>query len=215
MDKRMKIMIGGAAALLLIIFCVLLFLNLLASDDDARQINAGAIVSTSSADTRAIVDLALEVAGTIKQGDYSSLAAHVHPQYGVYFCPTATVSLSSNKCFTAEEVAQFRGSRTSYVWGVKSDLGSPIDMTPDAYFIQYVFNTDYTKPALIGVDRVVKSGNDLDNVADAFPDARFVDLYREGTKENNYADWSILRLVFEESDGRYMLTAVIHSEASL
>jgi len=169
----------------------------------------------AAAEKRDLVDIALELAGHMKNGDYEAVSEVVHPEYGVYFSPSAKVTLSSNKRFTTKEVAKFGSDDTNYVWGVESDIGSPIDITAADYFASYVFDSDYTSPAYIGVNNIVKSGNDLDNVKDVFPEAEFVDLYNPGTKEQEYADWSILRLVFEEYNGQYKLVAVIHSEASI
>ena len=176
---------------------------------DYSEARSGISTNSNNSD---LVDLALDVAGYIKNKDYESLSSVVHPSLGVVFIPYSTVDFSSNKRFSASEVALFGGSTTTYVWGVMDGTGNPIEMTPSAYFARFVFNVDYTQASIIGVNRIVQSGNALENVTDEFPNSKFIDLYYTGSTEYNNLDWSTLRLVFEEFDGEYMLTAIIHSE---
>ncbi len=156
--------------------------------------------------------LAFQVAGCIQRGDYADLAAFVHPDYGVVISPYATVNLSSNKCFTPNQVSGFGREKTVYIWGVTDVVGEPIEMKPSDYFKQYVADRDYTKAPMVGVDTVVRSGNAMENVMTVFPDARFVDLNYPG---DDSSGWATLRLVFEEYEGHLMLTAIIHSEARM
>ena len=165
--------------------------------------------------TSQLTQLALEAAGYIKSGDYRALSRMIHPEYGVVISPYATVSLSSNKCFTREDVSKFGDDGVSYIWGITDDVGDPIEMTPCDYFTEYVYNFDYVNSSIIGINRIVKSGNSLENLSDMFPGCQFVDLHNPGTEETEYANWSTLRLVFEEYDGIMMLTAIIHSESTL
>lgn len=176
---------------------------------DYSEARSGISVSADSSD---LIDVALDVAGYIKNSDFESLSSIVHPTLGVVFIPYSTVDFSSNKCFSASEVAQFGTNTTKYVWGTMDGTGSPIEMTPEAYFARFVFNVDYTQASIIGIDHIVHSGNALENVTEEFPNSKFIDLFYPGTTENDNLDWSTLRLVFEEYEGKYMLTAVIHSE---
>lgn len=159
--------------------------------------------------------LAFEVAGYIKNHDYRALSKMVHPEYGVIISPYATISLSSNKCFTRVDVSGFVDDKSSYIWGIADGVGNPIEMTPDNYFSEYVYDYDYVNSSVIGINRIIKSGNSLENLSEMFPECQFVDLHNPGTAEMEYADWSTLRLVFEEYDGVLMLTAIIHSESTL
>lgn len=156
---------------------------------------------------------AFEIAGYIKEGDYNRLSEVVHPEYGVVFSPYATISLSSNKVFTATQVKGFAGDTNKYVWGKYDGSGNPIELTPTDYFKNFVFDKDYTHATRIGVDSIVNTGNSLENIKEVFPTARFVDFHIPGTDpEFGGLDWSSLRLGFEEYNGQLRLTLILHSE---
>lgn len=155
-------------------------------------------------------EFALTIAGYFKDRDYGSIAALVHPVYGVVFSPYATVNLSTAKCFTPAQVEKFASDGAKYIWGVYSGDGNPIEMTPEEYVSEFVCGVDYTQSEETAVDEILHSGNALENVTEAFPDAHFVDLYMPGTDAIGQ-NWNILRIVFEEYEGHMAVTAVIHS----
>lgn len=162
-----------------------------------------------------LTDIAMEVSSRLKSGDFEGLSELVHPDYGLVFSPFATVNLNANQRFTPEEVAGFSHNDQKLTWGLNADGGEPISLTVREYMARYVFDHDYTNSPLVGLNYPVRTGNARENVSESFPGAQFVDLCYPGTPENEYADWRILRLVFEESDGELKLTAVIHSEPTL
>ncbi len=159
--------------------------------------------------------LALRAAEYIKDSDYEALSKMVHPDFGLIFSPFATVNLSTNLSFSPRQVKDFADSREKLTWGVLPDSGKPITLTVGDYTKSYVFDRDYTAAPIIAVNYAVRVGNSRENVTDVFPGADFVDLCYPGTAEADYADWSILRLVFERCGDTLMLTAVIHSEATI
>lgn len=159
-----------------------------------------------------LVARALEVAGYIRDRDWAALAGAVHPDKGVTFTPYSSVS-DADPCFTPEEVAAFGSDSKTRLWGSYDGTGAPIILSAADYFDRFVGNTDYTRAPLLAVDRVISSGNAVENVADAYPDARFVELYYSGLDEVNEGfDWCALKLVFEPADGGLLLVGVIHSE---
>jgi hypothetical protein len=159
-----------------------------------------------------LVELAYDVLDTIKEGDYKALAEFVHPEYGVVFSPYATINLVSNKCFTAAQIAAFPQDETKYVWGLFDGSGEPIEMTPAQYFARFVMDKDYTKADQIGINRIIRSGNALENINEVFPNARYVDFHIEGAPEHTGLDWGSLRLGFEDYKGELRLTIILHSE---
>lgn len=159
-----------------------------------------------------LVDRALEAAGYIRDRDWAALAGAVHPDKGVTFTPYSSVS-DSDLCFTSESVASFGSDSKVYLWGSYDGSGAPMSLTVEEYFDQFVSNADYTRAPFLAVDRVISSGNAVENVADAYPDARFVELYYSGLDEAKEGfDWCALKLVFEPVDGTLMLVGIIHSE---
>lgn len=158
-----------------------------------------------------LVGRAMEVAGYIRDGDWAALAGTVHPK-GVVFTPYSSVS-DSDLRFSPEEVAAFGSNTKTYLWGSYEGSGAPMNLTVGEYFLRFVNNADYTRAPLLGVDRVICSGNAVENAADAYPDGHFVELYYDGIDPIKEGfDWCALKLVFEPLNGHLMLVGVIHSE---
>lgn len=170
---------------------------------------------TSSAEVSnaELTALAFSALRYIREGDYSALSRMVHPEFGLVFSPCATINLTTNKCFQVEQIASFGNDTKLYVWGVYSGSGQPIELTPADYFAEFVFDKDYTTAAVIGVNHIVRSGNALENITDLFREAQFVDFHfpgngRDGSED---ANWSTLRLAFEEHNGSLWLSLVQRS----
>ena len=160
-----------------------------------------------------LVEMAYTVVEHIKQNDYRDLARYVHPELGVVFSPYATITLKPNLRFNAEQVAAFGSDRDSYIWGVRDGSGEPIDLTPDAYFSEFVFARDFSLAPVIGVNHIVRLGNALENITEVFPDVQFVDFHFPGSDADSMdgLSWITLRLGFEEFDGQLRLTVIARS----
>ena len=165
-----------------------------------------------TADSGELTRLAFSVLEYIKEGDYESLAEISHPEFGIVFSPYATINYTKSKCFMPDEIKKFDKNTNSFVWGVFDGSGDPIEMTISEYFGRFVYDKDFICATQIGVDYLVKTGNALENLADIFPGARFVDFHFPGDEKNDGLDWSSLRLVFEEYNGGLRLAALVHSE---
>lgn len=168
------------------------------------------VVQSESVQNEDLARLALGVADALRKGDYETLGSYVHPVYGLVFSPYSTINLSSNQCFTVNRVEIAGADTAVYTWGTTVDSGEPIQLTARQYFESYVYDRDYANAPVIGFNTIVRTGNALENVTAAFPDAQFVDLcFPPASAEGT--DWSILRMVFEDSGGTLKLTALIHS----
>ena len=153
-------------------------------------------------------ELALTVAELFKSGDFVSLSGYVHPIYGVVFSPKMTVSLKSCRCLSPADLASLDRDTALRVWGTAEGSAVPLELTARDYLMLYVNDRDYTAARLIGVDYPARVGNALDNTADVFPSGHYVELCCTG---EDAASWTTLRLVFEEYEGNWYLTAVIHA----
>lgn len=161
----------------------------------------------------ALLHQAGEVLEAIRDKDYARLSSLAHPEYGVRFTPYSTVRPESDLCLTPAQIAVLDSDSTRYLWGTDANKAEPIRMTVREYFDRYVFNADYTKAPLIGVDTVVEAGNALENVDVSFPDCRFVDYHFQGIEPKNKGfDWCSLKVVLAPYQGGWRLVALIHSE---
>jgi len=169
--------------------------------------------ASADSDNAELTALAYGVLEYIRDGDYRALSRVAHPDFGVVFSPYATVTLTTNRRFSPLQIAEFEKDTTVYVWGVQDGTGEPIEMTPVDYFAAYVYSKDFFSASLIGVNRIVKSGNALENITDEFPGVRFVDFHIPGGEKDTSEEmaWGSLRLGFEEYEGALWLTVIINS----
>lgn len=183
--------------------------------DSAESASVSPSLTAAAAATSApsVMDTALAVCAALKAEDFSALSSYVHPDKGVLFVPYSAVEPEKNLKFSAKQVAAFATDASTYIWGITDGEGAPIKMTPKEYVRRYVYNEDYLSASVIGLNTVVKTGNSLENVKEAFPDASFIEFHiPEIDPQYEGMDWTSLKLVFENVNGRPLLIAIIHSQ---
>jgi hypothetical protein len=178
--------------------------------ENSLAVMAEATVHQSS--NQDLLEDAYAVLNAIRDRNYDDLSGWVHPEVGVYFTPYSTVELEVNMHFTPEEVKKFATCTNTYVWGTVDGEGSPISMTPSGYFDRYVYDANYAEAPIIGIDKINRIGNSLENVKDVFPDSKFIEMHFPGTEAYGGIDWRSLKLVFTGTDKGNKLVAIIHSE---
>lgn len=163
--------------------------------------------------TTGLLHTAAVVADAIQARDYETLATYIHPTRGVTFTPYSTVNFQQDKRLTAQEIQHASQDTSAYVWGYEDGRGDPIQMTIAEYFARFVFDADYTQAPQVGIDRIITSGNALENVAEAYPDCHFVDFcYPSRDPANEGLDWCSLKLVFASESTAWYLVGVVHGE---
>ncbi len=166
-----------------------------------------------AADDQLLLERAGQVLEALKAQDYAALSGLVHPVHGVTFTPYSTVDSSCDLELNRRQIAALGWDDTTYLWGVSDGSGDPIQITGAQYFQRYVFNADYTTAPNVSVDQVGISGNALENVAEAYPEGRFVEYCFPGIDpELNGFDWCSLKLVFEVWENQWYLVGMIHGE---
>lgn len=155
---------------------------------------------------------ALRAIELIKAKDWAGLAAMVHPEAGVRFTAYPYIELEKDKVFTAEQVAGFASDTTEYEWGFFDGIGDPIRLTFAQYFERFIYDKDFAQAPVIGRDRIVGTGNAIDNVKEAYPNGRFIEFYVPGTEQHDGIDWRSLKLVFEQQGDAWYLVGIIHGE---
>lgn len=164
-------------------------------------------------DNTRLLEQAEAVLEELQGEDYAGLSQLIHPEKGVTLTPFSTVSTEYDRTLSAVEVADLPEDEEIYVWGVMDGSGAPIRSTCTDYFARFVYNADYAQAPEIGVDTILMSGNALENVSDAYPQARFVDYTFPGIDPAKQGyDWCSLKLVFEPWENDWYLVGLIHSE---
>ena len=167
----------------------------------------------NTSDNFPLLNAACTVVRALRQKDYSTVASFVHPDRGVTFTPYSTVNPESDLAFSREQIMNLTQNTAVYTWGSVDGHGGPIEMTIEQYFERYVFNADYSQAPRIGVDQVMMHGNALENLADSYPQGRFVDFcFPQLTQKGDGLDWCSLKLVFEPGDSNWLLVGVVHGE---
>jgi len=160
-----------------------------------------------------ILSTALEVVQLLSDEDMSGISTYVHPTEGVRFSPYGNVSVSSDKVFTATQVAGLMTDSQVYTWGNYDGSGEPIDLNFADYFEEFVYDEDYENPHIIGNNVVIRQGNSMINIDSAYPNGEFAEFHFTGfDPQYEGIDWSSLRLVFEEDNGNWFLVGIIHDQ---
>lgn len=160
-----------------------------------------------------LLQLAKEIMGAIKERDMTTLAQAAHPTQGILFSPYAFIDGSEVNQFTVSQLYNLLTDQTIYMWGYQHGSGEPLELTPAAYWEQYVYDQDFVQEAEISYnERAAGDGGMLNNIEEVYPEAVFVEFHYTGSEEWSYLDWSSLRLVFEEYDGLTYLVALVHDQ---
>ena len=182
------------------------------SSESAASASA-ALAPLNKNDNFPLLNTACYVVNTLKEANYAALSSIVHPEKGVTFTPYSTVDFDMDQNFTRSQIKNLAEDNTVYTWGFTDGRGSLINMTMSQYFAKYVFDTDYTQAVQIGLDRIMISGNALENLTEAYPDCRFVDFsVPEQDESNQGLGWSSLKLVFEPGDTCWYLVGIVHGQ---
>ena len=180
---------------------------------NAADLPAETPVPLDTRDNTRLAERAGQVLEALKGEDFSALSTMISPQNGLTFTPYSTVDPERDLCLTARQVAGLGADDTVYVWGLQDGSGEPIKLTGREYFAQYVFNADYTQAPYLSIDKVQISGNAMENVAEIYPEARFVEYYfPELDPEMEGYDWCSLKLVFEVWQNDWYLIGLIHGQ---
>jgi hypothetical protein len=154
---------------------------------------------------------AAEILPLMKAGNLGALAAYVHPAKGVRFSPYLYAQ-ASDRVHQAAQLSGAMGDQTVYTWGAFDGSGEPMNLTFKAYWNRFVWNRDYTTATQVAVDQRLGKGNALDNTAQAYPGARWVEYHFPGTEQYGGMDWTSLRLIFAAESGTWYLVGISHDQ---
>ncbi len=161
----------------------------------------------------------INVLKSLKSGDISGLQNYIHPEKGIRFTPYPYVDKEKDIVLKKDEIVDVFNDPKTYIWGNYDGRGNPIELSFKDYYKEFIYDEDFSNPQIIGNNYIVSSGNSLDNIREAYPDARFVELYFETFEELpdkavdlKGMDWKSLKLVFEEYEGKWYLVGIIHGQ---
>ncbi|MEL7606578.1 MAG: hypothetical protein AAGU39_11040 [Sedimentibacter saalensis] len=176
------------------------------------ELNEEGIIKTEYA-KEIIEETAAELINAISDKDFEKVSEYVHPEKGVRFTPYTNVSVDNDVVLSQEEVKNFFNDKTTYIWGHYDGRGDDISLTPGEYYDEFIYSEDFINAEAIGYNEVLSSGNMAENQFEVYQNAIIVEYYFPGFNPDfGGADWKSLRLVFEEYEGTWRLTGIIHNQ---
>ncbi len=179
--------------------------------EQATQTESVAILN--SRDNIPLLEATVQVLTALEEEDFYALSTLAHPELGVTFTPYSSVDFDLDLTLTTQQIRDGAEDETLYKWGFVDGSGSAISMTIADYFDTYVYDADYSQASQLAVDKVQISGNALENVEEAYPGCRYVELsYPSRDPQNGGMDWCSLKLVFAPGETEWHLLGIIHGE---
>jgi len=173
----------------------------------ALQQQAGQVPSAS------VLRTALGAVERLKEKDMAGLAAYVHPDKGVRFTPYSYVDPAKDQVVPAGQLATRMESGQTYLWGAYDGTGDPIQLSFSDYYDKFVYDEDFANPQIIGINKIIGTGNSINNIAEAYPAGTFVEFHFTGfDPQYGGMDWRSLSLVFEKKDEIWYLVGIVHGQ---
>ncbi len=177
-----------------------------------KELESGNKGKTSSSEKETYTRV-LDTLLLIKNKDMEGLSSIVHPTKGLRFTPYDFIDLEKDKVFKPDEVAKLNENKEVYNWGIYDGKGDPIELNFNDYYKRFVYDYDFAKPHIIGINNIIGKGNTINNIKEAYPNGQFVEFHITGLEPKYEGiDWRSLKLVFEDVNGTLYLVGIIHSE---
>ena len=124
----------------------------------------------------------------------------------------AYVRPETDKVFSREQFAQYlQQSKIRFTWGEKDGTGDLL-VTPLPTYLDTWIDASKFNNASIGINEFQHSGNMINNLKKIYPNSEVVEFYHKGSEEYAGMDWRIMRLVFEEYQGKRYLVAIVNEQ---
>ncbi|MCD4802200.1 MAG: hypothetical protein K8R16_04605 [Anaerolineales bacterium] len=159
-----------------------------------------------------LIALGQLVLDNLQAYDYNLLVDLIHPDHCLRFSPYSYLS-ENNLIFCPEQLRDLVSSDEKYVWGEYDGTGNLIFMIFPEYHQNFVYDSNYIKPEIIGFNVEVSSGNAINNIAGVYPGGVMIEYYFSGfDPKYGGLDWRSIRLVFIQDNLTWYLVAIIHGE---
>ncbi len=145
-----------------------------------------------------------EVLEALKTANMPELARSVHPVKGLRFSPYGTVDSKTDVVLTVSQLSGALQDPAKRVWGADDGSGAPIRLTFASYYHKFVYDRDFTQARQVTYNSEDEGNN---RAWEQYPNAILVD-YR--LPETANLPQEHLRLVFEQHQGKWYLSGIIH-----
>lgn len=170
---------------------------------------ARAVEPSFISDKQELLNTANDILGELKAKDFADVASYVGND-GLTFCPYSGGCLNGESvAFTKNQLSGFMADQQKYLWGYEDGSGLAIELTPTAYYNEYLMNAAYSAKERYGRSEQPMTRQ---QIRERFPEAAIVEFYYPGTSANSFMDWQNLNMVFEkDSSDEWKLIALVNS----
>lgn len=210
-DRSSKLTVGGALALALAATgCQSSAESNIATPNQSNGHSSTPVVSDISQQT--LKQQALRIQRALANKDFARITNDIHPTRGVRFSMYAYVRPETDKVFSREQFAQYlQQSKIRFTWGEKDGTGDLL-VTPLPTYLDTWIDASQFNNANISINEFQHSGNMINNLKKIYPNSEVVEFYHKGSEEYAGMDWRIMRLVFEEYQGKRYLVAIVNEQ---
>lgn len=168
------------------------------------------VVSDTSQQT--LKQQALRIQRALANNDYARITNDIHPTRGVRFSMYAYVRPETDKTFSREQFDQYlQQTKIRFTWGDLDGTGDSLVIPLPEYLDTWVAGDKYNN-ASISVNEFKHSGNMINNLKEIYPNSEVVEFYHKGSEQYAEMDWRLMRLVFEEYQGKRYLVAIVNEQ---
>lgn len=155
---------------------------------------------------------ALRIQRALANKDFTRLTNDIHPTRGVRFSMYAYVRPDVDKVFSREQYAHYlQQSKTRFTWGEKDGTGDLLITPLPTYLDTWVKGSAFDN-ASIRLNETKNNGNSINNLKEIYQHSEVVEFYHKGSDQYAGMDWRVLRLVFDDYQGRRYLVAIISDQ---
>ena len=210
-DRSSKLTVGGALALALAATgCQSSAESNIVTPNQSNGHSSTPVVSDISQQT--LKQQALRIQRALANKDFARITNDIHPTRGVRFSMYAYVRPETDKVFNREQFAQYlQQSKIRFTWGEKDGTGDLL-VTPLPTYLDTWIDASKFNNASISINEFQHSGNMINNLKKIYPNSEVVEFYHKGSEEYAGMDWRIMRLVFEEYEGKRYLVAIVNEQ---
>ncbi|GAF59553.1 LOW QUALITY PROTEIN: hypothetical protein JCM18902_2420 [Psychrobacter sp. JCM 18902] len=210
-DRSSKLTVGGTLALALAATgCQSSAESNIATPNQSNGHSSTPVVSDISQQT--LKQQALRIQRALANKDFARITNDIHPTRGVRFSMYAYVRPETDKVFSREQFAQYlQQSKIRFTWGEKDGTGDLL-VTPLPTYLDTWIDASKFNNASISINEFQHSGIMINNLKKIYPNSEVVEFYHKGSEEYAGMDWRIMRLVFEEYEGKRYLVAIVNEQ---
>ncbi|HSN61677.1 MAG TPA: hypothetical protein VLR49_12130 [Ferruginibacter sp.] len=160
-----------------------------------------------------ILNATKQILTALKNKDYKQFSTFIHPVLGVRFSPYGYIDTGSNLKFNTGNFLDKNKTQGKLNWGNYDGSGDEMVLSINEYFAKFVYNADFVNAEKTSLNKMIGSGNSLNNLEKIYKDCDFTESYFSGfDKKYNGMDWTCLRLVFKNYNDNYYLVGVVHDQ---